>query len=249
MTETYKKYFKELPSGRIVGDIELYLIDLQENGNCVVDPFYLLNEAVIKSDFYVGTLLKLFSKRKQEFINLHNLDEFTGKLNKLYLKDKITFRPTSLQIDDYIIAGNTTKQVDNTIRLLCTAKGLDFNKSKETFVTFMKSFKKMLQHEVIHRDQMIRIANDKIIPKVFNYSNEDLIKYYSNKQEIMSYAWQIVYDFKIRGKSIPVIKELLSKNSWIAAHSSKIYQEYLRLFAKNSGTMKLLYKYMYQYLE
>lgn len=82
-----------------------------------------------------------------------------------------------------------------------------------------------------------------------NISLNDQRNHYANKQEIMAYAWQITYQFKIKGKSKEDTKVMLQSKNKEKFKYSEILERYHKLFSTNNSVIKLLYKYMYLYLD
>lgn len=101
----------------------------------------------------------------------------------------------------------------------------------------------------IYEEQYIKSHNVKLRAEVHSKHYDDQIKYLSDKQEIMARAWEIIELFKLRNYSIEEIKNIL-KNGDIrlkyTVHPLRVYHDW---FDKDSSVIKLLYKYMYGYLE
>lgn len=120
-------------------------------------------------------------------------------------------------------------------------------------IKFEEEFKKhllfILKHELIHRGQHLRVHNVKLRAEVHNKEYENQIKYLSDKQEIMARAWEIVELFKLRNYSIEEIKNILKSNDIRLKYTVHPLRVYLDWFDKDSNVIKLLYKYMYGYLE
>jgi hypothetical protein len=84
-------------------------------------------------------------------------------------------------------------------------------------------------------------------------SNENRIVYLSKPKEIMAHAWEIVQEFKLFGKNNEAIRMILKSNrdsenlKWLL-FSARL-KMYYNSFEPTSKTMKLLYKYIYEYTE
>ena len=110
-----------------------------------------------------------------------------------------------------------------------------------------KQILNMLGHELIHREQYLKIEDDKLREKIFK-SNLDPKTYLSKKYELMSYAWQIIEFFKLTGKTDEEIKKILQHNSMLKFSFSPVLLFYHETFKNNPDVLKRLYKYMYEYL-
>lgn len=241
----YKKFFND-NNDIIEGDYDLYLISLQESEEHVVDDFTLFMEAVIKPDVYVENLLNIFKENKNDFIGITHLDEFAWKFNSLYLNDRISMISTTHNNFDFFITSFIPKGNESHIHLIGKDLILNF---KNNFNNFIKSLKKILLLSVTKKEILLRYEIKDIEKKILKWRNSKIKEYLETEYIIMVSSWRIVYEFKIAGKPNDVIKELLSKDSFIATKYSKIYQRYLELFDRKSNVLKLLYKYMYLYLE
>ncbi len=89
--------------------------------------------------------------------------------------------------------------------------------------------------------------------QVGNMSDENRIAYLSKPKEIMAHAWEIVQEFKLFGKNNEATRMILKSNrdeenlKWLMF--SDRLKEYYTSFKVTSKTMKLLYKYLYEYTE
>ena len=105
-----------------------------------------------------------------------------------------------------------------------------------------------IKHELVHRGQYLRIK-DVDIRNNLNSKNEKSYKsYLSSPQEIMARAWEIVELYKVfYGYDSKKILNSL-KHSGVERYFSQVLCMYHDFFAKDSKELKLLYKYMYEYL-
>lgn len=229
----YKKIFE---------DSDLALSELHDKGAFINCLEYLM-ESIIKPELYIENLLNILDDNKNILKKYTHPEDLVKALSNLYKNHKIEFKVYNMNLDSFIYLGSHT--ID-TIYLNCTPKIIYAYKD---YTNFKIQFEKFLKHEIIHREQFNRINNEDIIKKILNQDKSSQIKYFSQKYEIMSYAWQIVYDFRIAGKDDKIIKKLVSKQSFVANRFSIPLQRYKKLFKKDSDTLKLLYKYIYMYLD
>jgi hypothetical protein len=220
------------------------------------NSFHLFNEAVIDVNKYLQSLNRLFDDIRNEILKARNLFSIKRILNKTFkeyrIKFKISFKDEIQKHEDYrygIIVAETLLDKYSTIIIYCNRYILDISKNDKIFEEFKKRCIKYIQHELIHRLQLIDI-NDLKIKKNLNIKDQDKIKYFSNDKELMAFAWQVVEELRFSGLSDNDIKRKLTKLDFTANHS-KTFTIYIRLFknTENENILKILYKYIYMYLE
>lgn len=226
----------------IYEDYDLQMAKFHEEGIgiCGENMF----EAVIKPELYIENLLELIDDNKSILKKFTHPEDICTALSALYKSHKIFFKVSENKLSDSIVhdAGHTKEN----IFIFCNPNIVD---AYENYKEFKIQFERLLKHEIIHRQQFLRVNNEEVIQKIIKKSRQDQINYFKSKQEIMAYAWQIVYDFRITGKPDEVIKELINKESFFATKNSKILEIYKNLFKEGSEEIKLLYKYIYMYLD
>jgi hypothetical protein len=135
-----------------------------------------------------------------------------------------------------------------TIRLGLNSNILNIQKDIKFANGFKTWFLYVLKHELIHRGQFLAIKNYKIRAQVMVKDNSSIKKQLEDKQEIMARAWEIVEYFKlINNFSKDKIKEVMKNYS--KYNMNEVISMYIHLFGQDSKELKLLYKYMYEYLE
>lgn len=115
---------------------------------------------------------------------------------------------------------------------------------------FAKEFKKwflfVLKHELVHRGQFLAIKNSKIRSQVMVKDNSILKNQLKDKQEIMARAWEIIELYKLLANmNNSQIKTAIKNYPNI---NNETLNAYYYFFGKDSKEIKLLYKYMYEYL-
>jgi len=212
-------------------------------------------EMVLHPDSYVNILT-------EKIINFYNKNEFNNlkdlidSLNSYFIIEKIEFIKGKklLKFDSGIDSGGYNPK-NNKIIFFYTEDIINAFKFKnikndyEDFKWFLEDFKDYLGHETIHRMQSIE---DKVkYIKAMSGENEKL--HYSQPKEIMAYAWLIVQTFKMNGKDEDYIKFILSGkrdlNNVKVINYIPAFKKYYNLFDKDSKVMKLLYKYIYLYMD
>lgn len=235
----FKKY-KSL----FIKDIDLELAKENERGSWINCDY--LFEDVIRPELYINNLLNILDENKyilEKYKDYHP-QELCNAFSKLYKSHNIVFILKPSQIDKFVWNGSTDAK--NISSVWCNTNIVE---AYQNYNEFKAQFEKFLKHEIIHREQQRRINNEKVIDKIIKLSRQSQIKYYGSKQEIMAYAWQIIFDFRIAGKPDEIIKQLISKDSFVANRFSKPLEAYKTLFEKDSDVLKLLYKYIYMYLD
>lgn len=220
-----------------------------------MDKGHTFYEKVQKPENYLYIIEKIIKEfnKKNEFLNLEDL---IISLNSKFMNEKIIFiksEQTPKYNSGIVTAGYNPK--NNEIYLFYCDKILNAFKIQnikydhEYFELFIENFIMFLGHEVIHRMQSIK---DKT-KSIGIMSKENKRKYLAKPIEIMAHAWEIVQEFKFYKRTDDDIKLILKSKrdkenlKWI--FFSPRLGEYYSTFKVTSKTMKLLYKYIYLYLE
>lgn len=211
------------------------------NFHGIYDNFSLLSEAVIKVEAY-DKLLNSFFKKCESSIKGKNisLESIVKTLNKEFSFLKIIFQVDSKLKEE---EGGTDDDKYNTIYIFLIPKSnLSFYEYEDKYINFLIS---IIHHELIHRNQAIRMKDQEIISYIFGQETEDIKEYLQKKDEIMSFAFMIIEDSRAHGWSDDKILKYLK--SYV--NPSRIFNSYLDIFDKDSDVIKTLVKYMYQYLQ
>lgn len=215
---------------------------------------YLLNEKAIFPNL---------SEVKQRIVKIKN--ELVGKklpYKRLYLKLSEIFYDLNIvfdisdKISDIRVNRNakiSSGKIDSMTLKITIYLNPDFYllfESFETFQIFANSLLAVINHELIHREQMLR-RNVGERKKIFTHKEKNE-KYLSDKNEIMAFSQTIVWDFLLHGIEPNEILDIINHPEYykddILIYSSILYS-YLDKFEKNSPTIKLLYRYMYEIIE
>lgn len=207
---------------------------------------------------YVLFELKVIEEAVQN-IDISFIDSIEKEYNKLptqRAKESIKF--LNLKFDKYDIyfelsqshsRGLTTPE--GYIKIFLA--GEEFLYNDELF----KTIRILVKHELIHRIQSSKMR-EKIVTSAAAQKAEE---YYGNKQELMSYANQIVEDLLDEYDKKDLLKRLKKKaiTDDLIKHSPFL-GTYINLFSYNAEksakqnynnrkTLEKLFKYMYQYLD
>lgn len=220
-----------------------------------VDKDHIFYEKVQRPENYLNIIKdKFIQANKKEYKDLNSLLIY---LTKIFDNDKIIFKEYTKQLkysSGIVSAGYNPNT--NEIYLFYTNhierafKIKDIEYDSEYFNLFMENLHDFLGHEIIHRMQYL---NDK--KKIIGVmSTKNKIKYLEKPKEVMAHAWEIGQEFKLYGKTNEQIKMILKANrneeenmKWLL-FSSRL-KTYYENFDSNSKTIKLLYKYIYLYIE
>lgn len=135
-----------------------------------------------------------------------------------------------------------------TIKLYMNNNIVNIQNSTEFSNEFKKWFLFVLKHELIHRGQFLTIENHKIRAEVMIKDNSSIERQLQDKQEIMARAWEIIELYKLTSglDNSKIKNQIKNYPEYTTNNVLRIYRD---LFGKDSKELKLLYKYMYEYLE
>lgn len=146
-----------------------------------------------------------------------------------------------------INSGATIPDKKATIKIYVNDNILKIQSDNIFAEEFKKWFLFVLKHELVHRGQFLAIRNSKIRSQVMVKDNSNIKTQLSDKQEIMARAWEIIELYKlIANMNNLQIKKAIKNYPNI---NNETLNAYYYLFGKDSKEIKLLYKYMYEYLE
>jgi len=196
------------------------------------DPFLDLDEAVIHvySQSYMDILDH--TSFHSRIFNCKTNSDFIIVLNKAFKSRNVLF----------IQKGNRFGSTTDKSGIIKIFVDHDYFKSYNTdIIKFKSKLKNILNHELVHREQSKKVNWIKYKGSL-NIVNKK--KYPANKQEIMAYANTIVEMLYKKYFSDKNVLDFLRT----PIRGNKIFDEYIDLFGSDSKEMKLLYKYMYEYI-
>lgn len=255
----YKRFFhkiKNIKKDRYLKSINDEAISLayfigNNNKGCWSGPLfekYMFYEEVINVKIELqeihDVLITFFEKHMGESINV-----LIPYIEKKLEKFKIKFGYSHIESKKYTDFNRYDVETD-IIYIMLTNKVLkDVFKLKD-YEEFITDISNLLGHEFVHRHERIKIKNDELAKKLLKQDPRKVKKYYGSKYEIMAYAWQIVDNFRVQGKNDFVTKELLKYDNFVKFRfGGKPLETYHDIFTMQDAELKLLYKYMYMYLE
>jgi hypothetical protein len=228
------------PLIKIQDDKDVALSIILDEGHIVCGPLmdeFVLYEAVINIEVEKNEIQNILIN----FLNKHlnkSINELIPNIENLLKNYKIKFK---------YINSNDYDPNTNIIYSILTNKVFLVDKN---FDSFINQFISLIGHELIHRYEAIKINNNEITNRLLKRPYNERKKYFGSKYETMAYAWQIVNNFRTLGKKDKNIKILLqAQNDIKFKFGGGILVLYHKLFTINDEELKLLYKYMYMYLD
>ena len=210
----------------------------------------LMTEDVIKVDAYEELLANVFNRVKPLVKGKHlSTLELCWELNEEFRHFKIYFLGVGVTDKQYSKIGLEKASAEddefNTIRVLINENCEKyFNVFSDNYIDRILTF---INHELIHREQAVRMKSREIITKNFDKTNKykTTAEYISDPQEMMAFAYTIVEDVRMRGWSdSEIISGLKSFNL-----ESPVWYEYSKNFTKDSDVMKTVVKNIYSYVK
>jgi len=201
-----------------------------------------LSEAPIRIDLGAlkNKLNKVFEKPYRSAGTLIN------NLNKEFKVNDIAF-VVSTEPDEVDVI-NAHIYPDDLLINVIIGKNLLFLKPSG----LVKKLIEALEHELIHREQLIRADGKLQGCKLASIDADNIDQYLSDKQEIMAYAAEIVTSFRNKGyKDNQIIDMLRSPKKWLTktVKSRGHLEMYMDVFEKDSPVIKRLKKQIIRYLE
>ena len=231
--------------------VEICLQEDEAGGRFCGDANYLLIEKVIDNSVELSEIGDILSDNQKILQNFSLVDDLISFLNNVFDNRKIKFIYTPKDTPNIIPVGSTSIK-NQYIFIYCSdrLKELLDSKGDETiFDEFLQDVFRILGHELVHREQMLRVEQKNLLTTIHRKSTNDQQNYFSNTYEIMAYAWQIVNTLRLTNLSDSSIKKILSLNSKTKLDlGGEILQIYHQLFKDTSPVLKRLYKQMYEYL-
>ena len=210
-------------------------------------------EGIIRPNSYIEEMLNSL-KSNVGFLASVDKQHLSFFLNSLfYIKYKIHFNNDTDSSRGVPISKAAHNYRTNIIEVNITDILLNNLQDEKILNHFVEQFEIIVGHEILHR---LQYGKNKIKNFMNKYNVEDVNdlnqvrRYLSDKEEIMAYAWQIVEFFKIHDYKREKIKNLLKNNE---LENEKYQYEplyyYHKVFKINDAPLRLLYKYMYMYLD
>jgi hypothetical protein len=223
-------------------------------------PFFdqLLQEGALSPVSYFNPIKQLCTKFYKKNKDKSNTKKICDSLTSILSKYKIKFIMNMVIADDpdfYIKLGingaNVMFDKYVTIVIHCNELIEKSFKDEHTFNKFLDAFYIVVKHELIHRQQYLRMQSDELVSQIGHSKKfTTQIDYISDKHEIMAFAWQAVEYFKLRGVSKQNILSVLKEPKKYFRYDNSIFAAYWLAHEKGlitDDTINLFYKYAYYY--
>jgi hypothetical protein len=225
--------------------------------NYIETPKINFKEGVVSPKYYKEIESYLMSlKNNIKKLNFDTLTKLCKWLTKNLKKYSIRFVPNENNDNKYfnkefqagITQSGCLSNKKGTVKIYCNNNLLKIQNDDKFFNYFVKNVIRIIGHELIHRNQIFEIENQELRNYIFDFPKET-VKYLSNKQEMMSRAWQIIEEFRYNGLTDKQIANILrsNKDTRLVAYSTT-FMYYLEFFNIKDPIFKKLWKYAYSYL-
>jgi len=215
---------------------------------------HFFNEAVFRPDNYAKELYNIMVNIIEEYKN-SNLKydyQICKVLTDIFSKYNIVFIPKGTYYNNGYFSGiNEMESGEKSllIRILCSLSIGDLFKSDNLKRDFLKDFKQLILHELVHRGQYISFNRNKIQNELIQFSKNKIdLAYYSLKPEIMAYACLIVEELRFQDLEDSEILKFINNRDKFKRYESKTYDLYKEIYGKSNVFTRLL-KYIYEYIK
>lgn len=215
-----------------------------------------LFEYIVKPEDYLKDIEEKIISLLPKLIKENDLNKICNILIKKFRKNKIIFiasKNINPDKDAYISYGiNESKTAPDKYGTIAIELNPLFIQALQLIRArdkLLEHFLVVLKHELIHRGQVLKIKDNKFRLEVYGKNTpKDQREYLGGKQEIMARAWEITEYMQLTGISKKEILQILKTQNGgkLFIDTLKVYHEY---FTMQDSELKLLYKYMYWYLE
>jgi hypothetical protein len=204
----------------------------------------------------------IIDNHRNEKPSWKTLDNVTFVLTVYLMTYKIAFSPANGQ--DHLIIAATTGEIprsdDIGTLIVCGEQLPGILTDPKIAKQFKAMLKTLLEHELVHKEQLIRIKlkqNDlsKIKLSTLDLSDDpvtdDIIRrYLSNPQELMAYAKSTLTELLDRGYTKKdILTHLRSGTLFDIKDVSPVVNNYAEYFSSHDPAMKRFLSYIYQYTQ
>ena len=227
---------------------------MEKYENILINDPSIFEENILNPESYLGVIENKFNILKTQILKGdHSSQWLCDFFTQKFKSDKIVF-VNNLQssIESTGVYKGAYEPNKNLIYLYCDFNIEDIQYNEDDYDFFKIDCIEFCGHELVHRLQFVKDKIKNISTHKAKNGRDELIKYLSDSKEIMAHAWQIVQIYKFyMGKNLDkdfLLKKIAERNVKYIG-SNKILWLYLKYFDKNSKVFKLLYKYIYLYLQ
>jgi hypothetical protein len=215
---------------------------------------HFFNEAVFRSDNYANELYSLMIKTLKDNKNpsLKYDVQICKFLTSIFSKYNIIFIPEGNYYNNGFASGINEMQSGEQTLLIKVLCSLSIDKIFDSPIIqqeFLKEFKQLISHELVHRGQYIIFNKNKVIKdKIYFSKNKTGLAYYSQKHEIMAYACLIVEELRFQDLTDKDILLFCKNRENFKNYSCETFDMYKEVYG-NSNVFERLLKYIYEYLK
>src|SRR5574343_276224 len=240
---------------------------IEGGGLCQYHPFTLAR-VVFTSNMKASTLIekiiepsqsihqRLVSNARYLIGRQLDADEIAAELSLIGVEGHVTFHrghDQNIRLShDEMVAGLAGGNIDvsGNIQIKYTPELADaFQEDGYEFDCFSNALKDILNHELVHREQLIRSGN-----KATGDSPSQIFKYLGNKMELMAFAKSAVTQYRNLGHADAQILDLVrdpwhrEKDGVPGRNESEAFWTYTEHFMPGDPEMKRFLSYMAKYL-
>jgi len=234
----------------------------------IMGKFRLFCEGIIDPTPITSNVISKIDYLKPQLIN-KNLDSIeAARILNYVLEDKgLKFEESNREgvqeNSDYTQIGvhYAAANEDGSISVFIKPEHFHENfESEKDFIYFLKILKTILNHEVIHSLQLLKIFDAKnqdayrysqVIEKLVS-KNDDGAEYLGNIAEVMAFAKEAIDQFRTAGYAeeeiLERIKNPRNKEIYPSINESTIFQNYIDYFNSGDPVFKKFIYYMARYL-
>lgn len=208
---------------------------------------YFIKEAVIHTDKYLNIIKNDFNLFSIKDVIEFNSIQICNYLNKyiLYLY-KIKLQLIEGKGTYGVIKGKTKYDLD--IFVYCSQDLNQYFQSNSLFELFKEKLFLVLAHELPHRGQYIQVKKHVHIGREVKINDLSDLKYYKQKEELMSFSNMIIEELRFNGyDNNEIIKGI--KYDTFDNTDSEFLNFYKVNFDNDKSVLNQLYKYIYEYLK
>lgn len=226
------------------------IIDGYEFHTVGISMFY---EAVIRVDDYSDLLIKKLNKfyLKYQGEKLEN-KKIIELLNNEFKSYNIIFIFSSIKENDEENTGinlmDTGIKKGNIIDILIICNSLLNKMLIDNFKSFKEKFQILIKHELIHKGQFLKIADEDLRLKVLK-DKQKTMAYMEQYHEIMAYANNIIEELRFDGYGDDKILQTVKDKKQNESGTLDLYINLFKIKEDKPEVLHRLYKYIYEYLK
>lgn len=254
--ERYKRVYIERYK---ISDSWLKEIEEKESEMIKTNNFYTfssfpIREAVIRVNEYSKLLLKILDDLYKDYFNKeYNEKQIISGLNIIFKTYNITFILKKYDEENDkkksgINEGISSPAKDNIVPIRIECNTFISNIFSDNYNNLRQQFEYVINHELIHRGQFLKIVDEDLRLKVLK--NQIKTKSYMERySEIMAYANSIIDELRFDGNTDDDILKIVKGSELGKSGVLDNYIEFFKIKEDKPEVLHKLYKYVYEYLK